>query len=159
MAVPINKESSSTFSIKSRIYETNSPSCNATIQEVLRSSQEASQKLEQEHTITIITLDLATAKKAYSIIWQDPETYKNVFIRLGTFHTICAFFKALGKTLEGSGFEEIVLESGMCSSGSMNGIMAGKHYNCAMTVHKLFLETMEKLLLKQFLIKTVASAK
>ena len=58
---------------------------NATIQEVLRSSQEASQKLEQEHTI--ITLDLATAKKAYSIIWQDPETYKNVFIRLGTFYT------------------------------------------------------------------------
>ena len=32
-------------------------------------------------------------KKAYSIIWQDPETYKNVFIRLGTFHTICSLFK------------------------------------------------------------------
>ena len=93
-------------------------------------------------------------------LWSfDPETCKNNFIRLGIFHINCALFKALGKTLEGSGFEEIVLESGMCSSGSMNGIMAGKHYYCAMTVHKLNLEIMEKLLLKQFLIKTVASAK
>ena len=64
---------------------------NDTIQELLRRSKEASQKLEQEHTI--ITLDLTTAKKAYSIIWQDPETYKDVFIRLGTFHIICAFLK------------------------------------------------------------------
>ena len=68
-------------------------------------------------------------------------------------------FKALGKTLEGSGFEEIVLESGMCSSGSMNGVMTLKHYNRAMTVHKVFLEAMERLLMKQFLIKTVPSAK
>ena len=62
----------------------------------------------------------------------------------------------MGNTLEGSGFEEIVIEAGMCSSGSMNGIMAGKHYNRAMIVHKLFLEAMERLLLKQFLTKTVA---
>ena len=75
---------------------------NATIQEVLKRSKEASQKLGQDQTI--VTFDLATAKKAYSIIWNAPNTYKDVFIRLGTFHIICAYFKAMGKVLKGFEF-------------------------------------------------------
>ena len=61
----------------------------------------------------------------------------------------------MGKALEGFGFEEIILESGMCSSGSLNGVMTGKHYNRAMIVHKVFLEAMERRLMRQFLTKKV----
>ena len=130
---------------------------NATIQEVLKRSKEASEILGQDQTI--VTFDLATAKKAYSIIWNAPNTYKDVFIRLGTFHVICAYFKAMGKVLEGSGFEEVVLESGMCASGSINGVMTGKHYNRALKIHKVYLEAMERLLMKRFLLKQCASEK
>lgn len=61
----------------------------------------------------------------------------------------------MGKALEGSGFEEIILESGICSSGSLNGVMTGKHYNRAMIVHKVFLEAMDRLLIRQLLTKKV----
>jgi len=35
----------------------------------------------------------------------------------------------LGKFVTGSGFEEILQESGICASGSINKVMGGKHYN------------------------------
>ena len=63
----------------------------------------------------------------------------------------------MGKVLEGSGFEEIVLESGLCASGSLNGVMSGKHYNRALNVHRVYLEAMERLLMKPFLLKICAS--
>ena len=47
----------------------------------------------------------------------------------------------------------------MCSSGSLNGVMTGKHYNRAMIVHKVFLEAMERLLMRQLLTKKGASEK
>ena len=49
---------------------------NSTIQEILRQSKEASQRLGQKQTI--ITFDLVLAKKAYLIIWSAPEMYKDV---------------------------------------------------------------------------------
>ena len=122
---------------------------NATVQEAIRQSQDASQKLGQEQTI--ITFDLATAKKAYAIVWNSPDTFKDVFIRLGSFHIICAYFNAIGKVVEGSGFEEIVLEAGICASGSLNGVLTGKHYNRALMVHTTFLESLERLLWGKFL--------
>ena len=57
---------------------------------------------------------------------------------------------ALGKLLRCSGFEEILVESGICASGSISKVMSGKHYNRAMRVHKLTLEALERLLFKKF---------
>ena len=55
-------------------------------------------------TNTVITLNLAMAKKALAVIYDSPGKYKDVFIRLGKFHTISAYFHDLGKLLDGSGF-------------------------------------------------------
>lgn len=122
---------------------------NATIQEALNRSIEASNELGQ--TQTVITFDLATAKRAYSLVWNSPDKYADVFIRLGSFHIICAYFSCVGKVLENSGFEDIVLESGLCASGSLNGVVSGKHYNRALRVHIIFLEALERLFLERFL--------
>ena len=56
-------------------------------------------------------------------------------LRSGTFHIMCTFFKVIWKVSKVFGIEEIILESGMCSSGSLNGVITGKHYNCALNVH------------------------
>ena len=45
--------------------------------------------------------------------------FGNVIIKIGVFHTICSPFGALGKHMKGSGFEEIVVEAGVCASGSL----------------------------------------
>ena len=52
--------------------------------------------------------------------------------------------------MQGSGFEDIVIEAGICASGSLKKVMSGKHYNRALRVHKLMLEGLERLLFQVF---------
>ena len=52
--------------------------------------------------------------------------------------------------MQGSGFEDIVIEAGICASGSLKKVMSGKHYNHALRVHKLMLEGLEHLLFQVF---------
>ena len=121
---------------------------NATVQHILETSKEASLKLGQRYTI--VTFDLAVAKKAYSIVWQNPQRFGNVIVRMGIFHTICSLFGALGSKMKGSGLSEILIESSVCASGSLEKVMSGKHYNRALRVHKLTVEALEHLLLCKF---------
>eukprot|EP00745_Piridium_sociabile_P026705 TRINITY_DN42673_c0_g1_i18.p1 TRINITY_DN42673_c0_g1~~TRINITY_DN42673_c0_g1_i18.p1 ORF type:complete len:760 (+),score=189.88 TRINITY_DN42673_c0_g1_i18:236-2515(+) len=81
---------------------------------------------------------------------MDTNIFANVIIRLGVFHLTCAFMSALGKSLRCSGFEDIIIESGICASGSINQVISGKNYNRALRVHKRVLEAMERLLLQAF---------
>ena len=49
-----------------------------------------------------------------------------------------------------SGIAEIIIESGVCASGSRDRVMTGKHINRAFRVHKLVLEALERPLLVRF---------
>ena len=121
---------------------------NATVQHIINISRDATKLVGQN--VTIITCDLAVAKKAYALVWQNPVNYSDVVIRLGVFHTLCSAFGTIGKRMNGSGITEVILESGICASGSVNKVMSGKHYNRALRVHKLVLEALERLLLEFF---------
>ena len=121
---------------------------NATIQQIIKLSQAASREIQQQHTV--LTFDLGVAKNSHEILWQNPDLISDVLVRMGVFHTTCSYLGALRKRLRCSGFEEILVESGTCSSGSINKVMSGKQYNRAMIVHKLTLETLQRLLLKKF---------
>jgi hypothetical protein len=65
-------------------------------------------------------------------------------------HLAVLLQRALGKMMTGSGFEEILIESGLCASGSIEKVMTGKHYNRAMRVHQRMLEALERMLLEAF---------
>ena len=121
---------------------------NSTVQHILKLSKAASDEVGQEYTI--VTFDLAVAKKAYAIVWQKPEVFGKVIVRMGGFHLLCAYMGALGKIMKCSGFEEILIESEICASGSIEKVMNGKHYNRALRVHKIVLEALERLLLQRF---------
>lgn len=121
---------------------------NSTVQEVLKISQKASRAVGQQ--FTLVTFDLAVAKMAYSLVWQHKQLYSDVIIHLGVFHVICAYLKAIGKMMCGSGFEEIVIDSRICASGSIEKVMKGKHYNRSLRVHKAVLESLERLLFRAF---------
>ncbi len=45
----------------------------------------------------------------------------------------------------GSGFEEVIFQAGICASGSLRGIVNGKHYNRAWLVHEAFAEAINQL--------------
>ena len=51
--------------------------------------------------------------------------------------------------MDGSGLNEAILESGICTGGSINGVMKEKHYNRALRVHLSVCEALEKLLLER----------
>ena len=56
----------------------------------------------------------------------------------------------MGLFLRNSGFEDIVYQAGICTSGSLCGVMSGSHYNRAFRVHETICEVLERLLLRRF---------
>ena len=85
---------------------------NVAVQHVLEVSQKATENVGQE--FTVVTFDLGVARKAFNIVWQNQRRFGKVIVRIGIFHTICSLFGALGKHMKGSGFEDIVIEAGVC---------------------------------------------
>ena len=98
-----------------------------------------------------ITLDVGAAMTAYKVLLNYQERFKNVIIHLGDFHFMKEVFAVLGKLVTGSGFEDIVFQAGLCSAGSLNGVVSGSHYNRCWKIHRLLLETLEELLLEKFI--------
>ena len=66
-----------------------------------------------------ITLDVGVAIKAYHVIWNYQEKWKNV-IYLGDFHGFLTFFRIIGKYIKYSGFEDAVYQAKLCSLGSLS---------------------------------------
>ena len=50
------------------------------------------------------------------------------------------FFGTVGKFILGSGFEEVVYQAGLCTSGGIKGALTGKRYNKSWMLHKSFAE-------------------
>ena len=57
------------------------------------------------------------------------------------------FFSIVGKIVQGSGFEDIVYQARLCTSGGINGVLTGKH-SCSWVVHENFTEGLERLFCK-----------
>ena len=84
---------------------------------------------------THITLDVGAAIKAYHVIWNNPNSWSDIIIHLGDFQAMNAYFGAIGTFVSGSGFEDILFQAGLCSAGSLNGVLSGKHYNRCWPLH------------------------
>jgi len=121
----------------------------STVHQCILIAMEAAGTLRQKYCF--ITMDLAAAKIALDITWHTPDKFHNVIIQLGGFHIMCSYLGALGKMMCGSGFEDLVMQAGVCAGGSIDKVMAGKHYNRAMRVHQLMLDATERLLLEAFM--------
>ena len=60
-------------------------------------------------------------------------------------------FNISGMLVQGSGFEEIVFQSGVFSSNSLNSVISGAHYNRCWRVHQHLTEALERLLFHCFM--------
>ena len=85
--------------------------------ETFRQSRELARKANMKYTY--ITLDVGAAIKAYHVIWNNPNLWSDIIIHLGDFHAINAYFGAIGTFVSGSGFEDILLQAGLCSAVDM----------------------------------------
>lgn len=56
-----------------------------------------------------------------------------------------------------SGFEDVIFQSNVCSTGSLNGVINGTLYNEAWNVHGICSEAMERITLKRYLVEVNSS--
>ena len=101
-----------------------------------------------------VTLDVGAAINAHKILWNYEDKFKNIVIHLGDFNFMKECFGAVGSFISGSGFEDIIYQSGLCFSGSLNGIISASHYNRCWNDHSHLAEALERLLLERFLQET-----
>lgn len=94
---------------------------------------------------THITVDAGAAAKFYHILWNNPKEFDKVLIHLGDFHGMMEFFSVIGKIVQDGGFEEVVYQAGLCTSGGIKGVLSGKHYNRSWRIHECFAEAIERL--------------
>ncbi|KAL8580465.1 hypothetical protein ACOMHN_001234 [Nucella lapillus] len=122
------------------------------IQEVTSGTQVTPhlQELEQQHSSRQRTVDYQPQPLQPCFVNQKVEPKLNI-VETRMFHFLCSYMAALGKLVRGSGLGDVIVQSGICASGSIEAVLAGKHYNRALRVHKVVLESLQRLLLEQFL--------
>ena len=98
---------------------------------------------------THIILDVGAAITAFHVVWNDPVVWKSVIVHLGHFHGMMAFVGIDGTFVAGSGFEEIVYQSSLATSGSIQKLLSGKHYNRCWWVHEILHDALERRFIKQ----------
>ena len=94
-----------------------------------------------KYEYTHITVDAGAAAKFFHLVWNNPVV-KN---HLGSFHGMLELFSIIGKLVQGSGSEDIKYQTGLCTFGGINGIIAGKHYNRCWFVHESLAEALDRL--------------
>ena len=82
------------------------------------------------------------------VVWNNQEEFKNVIIHLGDFHTMQELFSIIGKIVRGSGFEDVLYQADICTTGGINGVLGGKHYNRAWSVHEALAEALHRLFME-----------
>ena len=121
----------------------------STVAELLRRSAEATAEVGQEYVIS--TFDLGVCMKALPLIWKFPQQYGKHIVLIGQFHQAMNYIGMLcGHKMRGSGYQEILLEAQLVSSGSLNGVLSGKAYAKALYCVKTVGEALERLLVECF---------
>ena len=62
------------------------------------------------------------------------------------------FLSTIGKRLQDAGLRELCVESGIVADGSINGVMEGRQYNHAVSMHKLVHEALLRLAWKMNIV-------
>ena len=85
------------------------------------------------------------ACKSFQVIWNNLEEFANVLIHLGYFHGMTEYFGIIGEIMLCSGFEDIIYQADLCTSGDIKGVLSGKHYNHAWVIHECQSEAVHSL--------------
>lgn len=122
-----------------------SPTSTSIVLKTMLQSQKIAEELQQPSIQ--VTYDLAIAKIALQIQATETPKFDNLFIHLGPFHIMMAYFKAIGKVISDCGLTNVMVESNLLA----NGFLDGKHFNRCKRLHPLVALDLEILHFKSFL--------
>ena len=98
----------------------------------------------------VCVFNQALYAKAAEITWKHKK-FKNLILRMGSFHTICNLLSTIGKRFQDAGLRDLCVESGVIAEGSITAVMEGRKYNRVVRLHKIVYEAMMRLAWKGFL--------
>ena len=61
------------------------------------------------------------------ITWKNQELFKDIILRMGVFHTTCAFMATIGQRFSDAGLRDLCVEAGVIGDGSVSGVTAHFH--------------------------------
>ena len=64
---------------------------------------------------------------AYCLVWHKQLPFSDVIVHLGVFHIISMYLKDVGKIMSCNGLEDIRVDSKVRATGSVDGVIKGKH--------------------------------
>ena len=100
---------------------------------------------------TIIVFDQAIYAKAVDLVLQRPTEFKPIVLHLGGFHISLTFLAVLGKRFKDAGLADVLIESTVGGSSSVQSALDGRHYNRAVRMHKLVAESLVRMRWRAFL--------
>ena len=121
----------------------------ATVNEVLTQTLNIMETLELKEIVCVF--DQALYAKAAEITWKH-DKFKNIILRMGAFHTNCNLLSTIGKRYQDAGLRDLCVEAGVIAEGSITGVMEGRKYNRAVSLHKIVYEAMMRLAWKGIML-------
>ena len=74
--------------------------------------------------------------------WQKRGEFKEVVMRMGSFHVSCAFPALIGKRFGDAGLKDLLIEAGVVGPNTIAGVVSCKHYNRAIRASKVAYEAL-----------------
>ncbi|CAC5358418.1 unnamed protein product [Mytilus coruscus] len=99
---------------------------------------------------SVQTFDQQLYSIAKQVAWTMPETFRNHIIRLGGFHTLSCFIAAIGKLWGDGGLKDLLVDSSVYASGTVDQMLNGKEFNRAVRALTLAFEALYVSLLSAF---------
>ena len=73
--------------------------------------------------------------KAMELKWRYPDKYKDCIVMLGIFHMIMMYLGVVGNTFLGAGLNDLIIQSDVVATGSVDKALSGKMYNPSVCPH------------------------
>ena len=109
----------------------------STMLAVLMQAQKITAVVMGENHKTVITFDLQLYEKAVKLQMHKAPDLDHLVFRIGEMHTIMASLRALGASIDGSGFDEGWIEVGLYGSTTTRQILEGNHMKRVLTAHSI----------------------
>ena len=123
----------------------------STMLTVLMKAQKITAVVMGENHKTVITFDLQVYEKAVKLQMYKAPDLDHLVFRIGEMHTIMASLRALGASIDGSGFDEGWIEAGLCGSTTTRQLLEGNHMKRALTDHSITYSALSDLHVEAFL--------
>ena len=100
------------------------PNNHATVDKSLRTFMATSKAVGCDDTV--VTQNLFIYQLAQGVKSKYPDDFKNVILRMGGFHFLLNYLKAVGKIMDNSGLKEIIVQAKLLLPGTCEKVFQGK---------------------------------